>query len=90
MGSLSFKIKLALIFASFTNLALSARELFTKYLNKIFIVKREVIDQKTNEIIENSNYSELDELLIYLILITIIIPIVTIIVIQKTKYKSTD
>jgi len=87
---LKYKATFFAVFASFTNLALSARELFTKYLNKIFIVKREVIDQKTNEIIENSNYSELDELLIYLILITIIIPIVKIIVIQKTKYKSTD
>ena len=66
-----------------TNLALSARELFTKYLNKIFIIKREIIDQKTGAIIERADYSQLDQLLFFLILITIVIPIVIIIIIQK-------
>ena len=87
---LKYKATFFAVFASFTNLALSARELFTKYLNKIFIIKREIIDQKTGAIIERADYSQLDQLLFFLILITIIIPIVIIIIIQKTKYKSTD
>ena len=87
---LKYKATFFAVFASFTNLALSARELFTKYLNKIFIIKREIIDQKTGAIIERADYSQLDQLLFFLILITITIPIVIIIIIQKTKYKSTD
>ena len=45
---IKYKATFFAVFASFTNLALSARELFTKYLNKIFIIKREVTDQSTN------------------------------------------
>ena len=87
---LKYKATFFAVFASFTNLALSARELFTKYLNEIFVIKREVVDQKTNIILENADYTKLDDLLISIILITIFIPIGTIIIIQKTKYKSTD
>ena len=43
---IGYKATFFAVFASFTNLALSARELFTKYLNQIFIIKREVIDQR--------------------------------------------
>ena len=87
---LKYKATFFAVFASFTNLALSARELFTKYLNEIFVIKREVVDQKTNFILENADYSKLDDLIISIILITIFVPIGTIIIIQKTKYKSTD
>ena len=52
------------VFASFTNLALSASALGTKYLNEIFIVTREVKDKVTNEIQSNADYSELGILLI--------------------------
>ncbi|MDC3024622.1 hypothetical protein OA264_04030, partial [Alphaproteobacteria bacterium] len=87
---MKYKATFFAVFASFTNLALSARELFTKYLNEIFIIKRQVIDQKTNKILEEANYLNLDELLISLIVITIFIPIIVTLVIQKTKYKSSD
>ena len=87
---LKYKATFFAVFASFTNLALSARELFTKYLNEIFVIKREVVDQKTNIILENADYTKLDDLLISIILITIFIPIGIIITIQKTKFKSID
>ncbi|MEC8100057.1 MAG: hypothetical protein VX089_02470 [Pseudomonadota bacterium] len=87
---IQYKATFFAVFASFTNLALSARELFTKYLNKIFIIKREIINQDTNRVIENANYDSLDELLICLVIITIFIPIITIVIIQKTKYQSKD
>ncbi|MEC8099930.1 MAG: hypothetical protein VX089_01815 [Pseudomonadota bacterium] len=87
---IKYKATFFAVFASFTNLALSARELFTKYLNQVFIIKREVIDQYTNLVLEKANYSSLDDLLICLVFITIFIPIGTIIIIQKTKYKSKD
>ncbi len=87
---LKYKATFFAVFASFTNLALSARELFTKYLNKIFIIKRQIIDKKTNAILESANYLDLDNLLICLIFISVIVPISIIIVIQKSKYKSSE
>lgn len=87
---LKYKATFFAVFASFTNLALSARELFTKYLNKIFIIKRKVVDQTNKVVIENADYSMLDELLISIIVITIILPITAIAVIQSSKYKSKD
>ncbi len=85
-----YKATFFAVFASFTNIALSARELFTSYLNKIFIIKREVIDLQTNKILESANYDDLDNLLISLVIITLVIPVITIYLIQKTKFKSTE
>ena len=47
------------VFASFTNLALSASSLGTKYLNQIFVVTREVKDKITNQVVTVADYSEL-------------------------------
>ena len=47
------------VFASFTNLALSASALGTKYLNEIFTVTREVKDKVSGEIQTTADYSEL-------------------------------
>ena len=85
-----YKATFFAVFASFTNIALSARELFTSYLNKVFVVSREVVDKQSNEILVKANYDDLDNLLISLIIITLVIPIITIYVIQKTKFKSTE
>ena len=85
-----YKATFFAVFASFTNLALSTKELATKYLNQIFIVKREVRDLETEKIIETADYSSLDGLLISVISIAFIIPIITIYVVQKSKFKSRD
>ena len=45
------------VFASFTNLALSASALLTKYLNEIFTITREVKDKVTNAILTTADYS---------------------------------
>ena len=78
-----YKATFFAVFASFTNIALSARELFTNYLNKIFVIKREVLDLQTNHVLESANYQDLDNLLICLIIITLIIPLSTIYLIQR-------
>ena len=85
-----YKATFFAVFASFTNIALSARELLTSYLNKIFIISREVVDEQSNEIIVKANYNDLDNLLISLIIITLVIPLITIYLIQKTKLRSTE
>ena len=78
------------VFASFTNLALSASALGTKYLNELFEVKREVKNKVTNEIQSITDYSELGILLIITTLITLILPIFFVFIINKSKYKTKE
>ncbi len=78
------------VFASFTNLALSASALGTKYLNEIYVITREVKDKVTNAILATADYSDLGILLITITLITLIIPIVFVVIIQKTKFKTSE
>ncbi|RUM57884.1 MAG: hypothetical protein DSY40_00395 [Nautilia sp.] len=61
------------LMASMMNLALTAGGLFTKYLNKIFVVSREVI--QNGVVISHSDYSQLGKLLILVTSINFIIPI---------------
>ena len=60
------------------------------HLDKVFTISREVVDKQSNEILVKANYDDLDNLLISLIIITLVVPIITIYVIQKTKFKSTE
>ena len=78
------------VFASFTNLALSASALGTKYLIEIYVITREVKDKVTNAILTTADYSDLGILLITVTLITLIIPIVFVVIIQKTKFKTSE
>ena len=78
------------VFASFTNLALSASALGTKYLNQIFTVTREVKNKVSGEIQTTADYSELGILLIIVTLLTLILPIVFVFIINNSKYKTTE
>ena len=80
------------VFASFTNLALSANALGTKYLNEIFIITREVKDRITDQIqIKTAaDYSELGMLLIVVTLLTLIIPIMTVWFVQKSRFRTKE
>jgi len=69
---------------------LSASALGTKYLNQLFVVTRQVKDKITNEIVTTADYSELGLLLIVVTAITLILPIGTVIIVQNTRFKSTD
>ena len=78
------------VFASFTNLALSANALGTKYLNEIFLITREVKDKVTNLVVTTSDYSELGILLIMVLILTLVLPILTVLIIQKTKFNTSE
>jgi len=78
------------VFASFTNLALSASSLFTKYLNQIFEVTREVRNKISNEIESIADYSELGILLIVVTLLTLLVPVISVIIIQNSKFKTQE
>ncbi len=78
------------VFASFTNLALSASSLGTKYLNQLFVVTREVTDKVTGDVVSLADYSELGLLLITVLLITLILPIGAVVLIQRSRFKTPD
>ena len=76
------------VMASFTNLALSASSLLTKYLNQIFFVAREVRDRLTGAIDTAADYSELGLLLITAALISVLAPLITILIVQNSKLRT--
>jgi hypothetical protein len=78
------------IFASFTNLALSANALGTKYLNEIFTITREVKDKVTDIIVSSADYSELGVLLIIVTLLTLLIPIFAVWIVQQSKFRTNE
>jgi len=78
------------VFASFTNLALSASALGTKYLNEVFVVTREVKDKVSDAIVTTADYSELGMLLITILLITLVMPIGMVTIIQNSRFKTAD
>ncbi len=78
------------VMASFTNLALSASSLGTKYLNQLFEITREVIDPATGAIVTPADYSQLGALLITTAIITVAAPLLAIAIVQRTPLRSTD
>jgi len=71
------------LMASLMNIALSAGGLFTKYLNKVFVVSREIV---TDGVVTTAqNYTELGSLLWVVIVIGFVVPIVTIIKYNPNK-----
>ena len=76
------------IMASFTNLALSASQLGTKYLNQAIIVTREVKDVATGAIKTPADYSQLGELLIVQITIALLLPFAAILIVRYTRLRS--
>ena len=63
------------VMAAFTNLALSAANLGTKYLNRIFVVER-------------GNYSELGSLMVTAAIIGVIVPPTTVLLVNLWKRLS--
>lgn len=78
------------VMASFVNLALSARAIGTKYVNEVYLVTREVKDQVTGAIQVAADYSELGMLLITVGVLTVAIPLVAIVIIQSSRFRTQD
>ena len=76
------------VMASFTNLALSASQLGTKYLNQFYEVTREVKDTVTGEITVPADYSELGQLLITVTVIGLVLPIASIIFVKHSRFRN--
>ncbi len=76
------------VMASFTNLALSASSLGTKYLNQIYAVTREIQDRVTGALQVPADYSELGWLLITVAVIAVVTPLLTIALVQHSRLRT--
>ncbi len=76
------------VMASFTNLALSLSQLGTKYLNQVFVVTREVGDSTTGAVTIPADYSELGLLLATVSIISLVLPLLTIVGVQASSFRS--
>ncbi len=76
------------VMASFTNLALSASSLGTKYLNQIYLVTREVRDRVTDTVTTAADYSELGWLLITVGLVGLLAPLLTVWIVQRSRLHT--
>jgi hypothetical protein len=75
------------IMASFTNLALSASQLGTKYLNQLYTVSREVKDAATGAVKVAADYSQLGELLIVVLVIGLLLPFSAILIVRASGLR---
>lgn len=76
------------VMASFTNLALSASQLFTKYLNDLYLVTREVRDPATGAVKLPADYSQLGELMLVVVAIGFLVPMATIGLARIARLRS--
>ncbi len=76
------------VMASFTNLALSASQLGTRYLNQIFEVNREVRDPLTNALMTPADYSQLGTLFMVSIVLGLVLPFAAIGLTRTLKLRS--
>jgi hypothetical protein len=78
------------VMASFTNLALSASSLLTKYLNEVLVITREVTNPETGEVTTPADYSELGVMLILVSVITVGLPLLTVFFVQNSKLRTRE
>ncbi len=76
------------VMASFTNLALSAAQLGTKYLNQVFVLAREVKDPVTQATVVVANYTALTQTLIWVASLGLVIPLATIAFVRLKGLRS--
>jgi hypothetical protein len=76
------------VMASFTNLALSASQLGTKYLNQAYTVSREVRDPATKAVTVAADYGELGAMFITATLIGLAVPLAAIALSRAARLRS--
>jgi hypothetical protein len=76
------------VMASFTNLALSLSNLGTKYLNRVFVVSREVQTPLTGGSPIPADYSQLGILLIIVTSLSLALPLLTIALVKHSSLSS--
>lgn len=75
------------VMASFTNLALAASSLLTKYLNHVFVVEREVRDA-AGKVTTPADYGDLGWLLITVTVLNVVVPPLTVLLVQLSPLRT--
>ena len=75
------------VMASFTNLALAAAQLGTKYLNQWFVVTREV-KNASGVITTPADYSQLGTLLVLTTVLAFVVPMLAVLFVKATRFRS--
>ncbi len=78
------------VMASFTNLALSASGLLTKYLNDYFLVTREIRNRETGIVEVAADYSSLGWLLVIVAIVALLAPLIAILIVQNSPLRSSE
>ncbi|QQS11087.1 MAG: amidohydrolase family protein [Rhodospirillales bacterium] len=78
------------VMASFTNLALSASGLGTRYLNEIFTVTREIRDRASGAVTVAADYAQLGHLLVAVLALTVALPLLAVAVVQASRLRTTQ
>lgn len=76
------------VMASYSNLALSASQLGTKYLNQIYVVTREVRDRASGQVRIPADYHEVGALMIAATLITLLVPLVAVAGVRLLRLRT--
>src|SRR4030095_13710626 len=76
------------VMASFTNLALSAAQLGTQYLNQAFLVTREVREAASGAVTVPADYSQLGTLLVASTALGFLVPLVTIALVKALGLRT--
>jgi hypothetical protein len=76
------------VMASFSNLALSAAQLGTKYLNQAFLVTREVRERASGTLQVPADYSEVGVLLVVATLVAFLVPLAAVAVLTLLKLRT--
>jgi len=76
------------VMASFSNLALSAAQLGTKYLNQGLLVTRELRDRATGAIKLPADYSEVGTLMIAATLIGVAVPLAAVAGVKLLRLRT--
>jgi hypothetical protein len=78
------------VMASFSNLALAAASLGTKYVNEIFLVTREVRDRDTGALTVPADYGELGWLLIAVAAVGVAAPLLAVWIVQRSRLRTEE
>jgi len=76
------------VMASFSNLALSAAQLGTKYFNQAYVVSREVRDRATGAVTLQQDYSELGALLISVTVVGLLVPLAVVAGVRLLRLRT--
>ncbi len=78
------------VMASFTNLALAAGSLGTRYLNEIMPITREIRDRATGAVSVAADYGNLGWLLIVATVLTVALPLLAILLVQLSRFRTAE